>query len=192
MLKPWERVFLNLLRHQNCRVLPGLFFTDFSNILIDTLCSNWEACIVNRIMPDMKRNILGTIVLLCVISAYQCTPNSNPPINSIPNNLLGRWTLTQKQAPGIGGPGLWSAATPAGQWLELQTGGQISGTAFADAISYQVVDSVTLKLIAPTQPAGYYLFNYKIDTLARTLSFYIKPPNGVLCTEGCGGYKLEK
>ena len=141
----------------------------------------------------MQRMLIGMMGLLFVVTAYQCTPNSNPPVNSIASSLLGRWTLTQKQAPGIGGPGVWSAATPVGQWLELQNNGQISGTAFADATSYQMVDSVTIKLIAPTQqPAGYYLFNFKIDSLARTLSLTIKPTSGVLCTDGCGGYKLER
>ena len=140
----------------------------------------------------MKNLFFGGMILLFVLIAWQCRPNTNPPVNPIPMSLLGRWTLTQKQTAGIAGPGVWSAATPAGQWLELQTGGQISGTAFADAVSYQVIDSVTIKLTAPTQPAGYYLFNYMIDTVARSLTLYIKPPNGAVCIEGCGGYKLEK
>lgn len=161
-------------------------------LFIYQLCNNFCPKVVNLKKHAMKKLFLGGIILLCTVIAWQCTPNSNPPVNSIPLSLLGRWTLTQKQAPGIGGPGVWSAATPAGQWLELQNGGQISGTAFVDATGYQVVDSVTLKLIAPAQPAGYYLFNYTINNQTQTLSLAIKPTNGVLCTDGCGGYKLEK
>ena len=130
-----------------------------------------------------------TFVLVCffVAGLYACSPSVNSPV-TIPNSLIARWTLLQTQAPGIGGAGIWSTASPAGQWMELQGGGTIAGTAFPMATGYQVIDSVTLRINDPSQNAGYRLFTYRIDTVARTLTFYIKPPNGVLCFEGCGGY----
>ena len=122
-----------------------------------------------------------------------CIPTVNNPVPlPTPTMIAGKWILTQTQAPGIGPPGVWSAANPSGQWMDIQTAGQISGTAFSAATGYQAIDSATLKITDPTQPVGYRLFNYHVDTAAHTLFFYIRMPNGLICTEGCGGYRFER
>jgi hypothetical protein len=138
----------------------------------------------------MKKNtILLTILILVILAGTACVKSSDDPI---PNSFLGRWTLTDVQAPGIGPPGVWSPASPAGRWMEIQQNGQVSGTVFPDATRCQVVDSVTLKLLDPSQAAGFRLFNYRIDTVERAMYFYIRPSNGGYCFEGCGTYKFRR
>jgi hypothetical protein len=129
-----------------------------------------------------KHTHLAILCLVFIIAA--CNRTATEP--DFPNTILGRWHWVETQAPGTGPPGVWSAANPAGRYMELQAGGVITGTAFTDVTSYQLVDSVTLKLIAPTQPAGFRLFNYRLDSVDRALYFYIRPANGGYCIEGCG------
>ncbi len=136
-----------------------------------------------------KDTTLITLLVLLILAGMACVKSSGDPI---PNNFLGRWTLTDKQSAGTGGPGVWSPASPAGQWMEIQQAGQVSGTVFPDATRCQVVDSVTIKLIDPSQAAGFRLFNYRVDTVARVLYFYIRPSNGGYCFEGCGTYKFRR
>ncbi|MES2331531.1 MAG: hypothetical protein V4539_18140 [Bacteroidota bacterium] len=138
----------------------------------------------------MKKNFaLPVLLILLILAGIACRRSADGPI---PNTILGRWILTDKQAPGTGPPGVWSVASPAGQWMELQPGGQVSGTVFPGATSYQVLDSVTVKLTDATQTAGFRLFNYQVDTVARVLFFYIRPSNGGYCIEGCGTYKFGR
>ncbi|HZX59516.1 MAG TPA: hypothetical protein VFE54_12350 [Mucilaginibacter sp.] len=143
----------------------------------------------------MKRNIILIVLLFCLIGAnIVCRPGvSTPPsLIPIPGSLIARWTLTDIQSAGTGGPGVWSVANPPGQWMDIQPAGQISGTAFPNATGYQVIDSLTLKVIDPSQSAGFRLFAYHVDTAARALFFYIRPPGGVACIEGCGGYRFGR
>jgi len=135
---------------------------------------------------------IGVFALL--VLGIACTPSvNNPPTGPVADSLMGKWVLTEIQGPGIGGPGVWSPASPAGQTLEIHPGGQLSGTAFPTATAYQGVDSITVKLIDPSQPAGYRLFWYSIDTVQHTLRFTIKPlPGGAFCIEGCGGYRFTR
>jgi hypothetical protein len=138
----------------------------------------------------MKKNTtLLSLLILLILAGMACVKSSDEPI---PNNFLGRWTLTDKQAPGTGPPGVWSPASPAGQWMEIQQNGQVSGTVFPAATHCQVVDSVSLKLIDPSEAAGFRLFNYRVDTVERALYFYIRLANGGSCFEGCGTYKFKR
>ena len=92
----------------------------------------------------------------------------------------------------IGPPGVWAIASPAGRWIELQTGALLSGNVFPNSTIYQLLDSVTLKVIDPSQSAGFHLFNFNMDTVKRVLYFYKRPPNGGYCFEGCGEYKFVR
>lgn len=130
-------------------------------------------------------------LLLVFILAFSCSPVVNAPV-LISNTVVGNWVLTAMQSPGIGGAGIWSPANPSGKTMELTSDGKVSGTAFPGVNTYQAVDSVTLKLIDPNQPAGFLLFGYHVDTVAHSLFFYIKPTNGGICIEGCGGYRFER
>ncbi len=132
------------------------------------------------------------ILLMIILAACTRTGNGFAPVPFTNTNYLGRWNMVAKQSPGIGGFGIWSAA-PAGQYMTIDNTGQVGGNTFTDVTGYQVVDSVTIKFIAPSQPAGFYLFNYKLDTVAKAFFFYIRVPDGTtMCIEGCGGYRFER
>lgn len=137
----------------------------------------------------MNVKILAVLLILIILAGVACVKSADDPI---PNGFLGKWVLTDKQAPGTGPPGVWSVASPAGQWMELEPGGKLRGTVFPSATGYQVLDSVTVKLTDPSESAGFRLFNYQVDTVARVLYFYIRPSNGGYCFEGCGTYKFRR
>jgi hypothetical protein len=136
----------------------------------------------------MKPVILLLAVICC---AAACRPGTDTPV-PIPNTLLARWTLTRIQSAGTGSVGEWRNADSAGQWIQFTQGGQISGTVFPQAMAWQLRDSVTVEISDASQSGGIRLFNFQIDTTARKLYLFIKPPNGMLCIEGCGGYELER
>lgn len=136
------------------------------------------------------KNIFWVALLFLVWIA--CTPNVAGPVTPIPNSLVARWVLTDTQSAGIGPPGIWAAASPQGQWMELSANGSITGTVFSTATGLLVVDSVTLKVSDPSQPAGFRLFNYRIDSVNRKLFFYKRPANGGYCYEGCGTYLFSR
>jgi hypothetical protein len=143
----------------------------------------------------MKQYRCSLLAALLVITGIACSRTINDPIPGtipIPNSILGKWVLTDTQSAGIGPPGVWAVASPAGQWMELQTGALLSGNIFPNSTIYQLIDSVTLKVIDPSQSAGFRLFNFNIDTVKRVLYFYKRPPNGGYCFEGCGTYKFVK
>lgn len=144
-----------------------------------------------------KETILLTLLILLILAGMACvrsldTPTAAPTPIPISNSILARWTLTDKQSAGTGPPGVWSVANPAGQWMEIRQNGQVSGTVFPAATGCQLIDSVTLKLIDPSEAAGFRLFNYRVDTVERALFFYIRPSNGGYCFEGCGTYKFRE
>lgn len=142
----------------------------------------------------MKKDTpLVALMILLILAGMACVRSLDEPVPiPISNSFLGRWSLTDKQAPGIGPPGVWSPASPAGQWMEIEQSGQVSGTVFPAATSCQVIDSVTVKLIDPSETAGFRLFNYRVDTVERALYFYMRPGNGGYCYEGCGTYKFRR
>jgi hypothetical protein len=137
----------------------------------------------------MKTIVWVALLLMALIA---CTPNVSGPVTPIPNSLLARWVLTDTQSAGIGPPGIWAAASPQGQWMELSGNGSINGTVFMAATGFQVVDSATVKVTDPSQAAGFRLFNYRIDSVNHQLFFYKRPANGGYCTEGCGTYLFSR
>ncbi len=140
----------------------------------------------------MYKILAGTFICMVLLTASCRRTINTPDLLPIPNSLVARWTLTQIQGAGNGAPGVWRVADPQGQWMELTQNGMVSGTAFPSATGYRLVDSVTVELTDASQQGGRRLFNYQIDTVARTLRLYIKPLNGVLCIEGCGGYGFAR
>src|SRR6187399_1165846 len=97
----------------------------------------------------MKQYKWGFLAALLVITGIACSRTINDPIPGnipIPNSILGKWVLTDTQSAGIGPPGVWAVASPAGQWMELQTGALLSGNIFPNSTIYQLLDSVTLKV----------------------------------------------
>lgn len=139
----------------------------------------------------MRKLFWTSSICFFILLLTACSPSVNAPV-PIPNTLVARWTLTQVQSAGTGGPGVWRVATPAGQWLECKPDGTLAGTAFPAATAYRMIDSTTVEFTDLTQAGGVRLFNYTIDTVSRMLRLYIKPPNGMLCIEGCGGYGFER
>jgi hypothetical protein len=141
------------------------------------------------------KSSLGLLAIIVMAIVIACSPAIIDPV-PVPapfaNTILGKWTLTEVQAPGIGPPGVWSAANPAGRWIDIQANGTVTGTAFPNATSFQAVDSVKFKLIDPSTQAGFHLFGHKIDTIKRELLLWILLPNGGGCIEGCGGYRFVR
>ena len=142
-------------------------------------------------MIIMKRIVFVLAAIMITCAACTHTAGETPvSINPGENPFAGNWVLTQTQSPGTGGPGVWSTANPSGQTMILHDGGKISGTAFPSATGYTFADSATVKMIDPSVSYGYRLFT--VDLKQLVLLFYIKQPNGVLCYEGCGGYRFER
>jgi hypothetical protein len=146
----------------------------------------------------MKPYSWGLLAALLVITGIACTrtinepaPN-NPPVQPISGNILGKWVLTDTQSAGIGPPGVWAVASPAGRWMELQATTQLNGNVFPNSTTYQLLDSVTLKVIDPSQSGGFRLFNFQLDTVNQVVYFYKRPANGGFCNEGCGTYKFVR
>jgi hypothetical protein len=137
----------------------------------------------------MKQYTLRLLAALLLITGFACTREVNEPI---PDNLKGKWILTDIQAPGIGPLGVWSVANPAGRWMELNSSTHISGTAFPNSSTFHLLDSVTLTMVDPTQSANFRKFRFKVDSANQVLYLYILPPGNVFCTEGCGGYKFSR
>lgn len=138
---------------------------------------------------NRKYGLLAAILFAAGITA--CMKNGYDEKSFSPE-LAGKWVLTDTQSAGTGPPGVWAKASPADRWVEVGDNGNISGTVFPAATGYQLIDSVTLKVIDPSQAAGFRLFNYKIDTVQKALFFYKRPPNGGYCIEGCGSYKFMR
>ena len=151
----------------------------------------------------MKRSPILMLVVIFFTLGIACSRSSDtpqdessgtPPVLSHFNTSLeGRWVLTDTQSAGIGPAGVWSRALPAGRSMELKTNGVMDGgSVFTTVTGYQLIDSITIKLIDPAQAGRCQLFKYKIDTAARSLFFYILLPSGVHCTEGCGALKFTR
>lgn len=131
-----------------------------------------------------------SIIVFLLVAA--CTRSVDDPVTApFPNTILGKWDLTAKQGPGYGPPGVWTTSAP-GMFITIDNAGHIGGNVFTDVTSYQIIDSATVKFIAPSQPAGFYLFNYQLDTVARVFYLYVRPVNGGYCIEGCGTYKFTR
>lgn len=104
-----------------------------------------------------KETILVTLMILLIVAGMAWARSLDTPTPApipISNSILARWTLTDKQSAGTGPPGVWSVANPVGQWMEIQQNGQVSGTIFPAATGCQLIDSVTLKLIDPSETAA--------------------------------------
>ncbi len=129
---------------------------------------------------------------LLILLFAACAPSvEKPDTGPLANSILGRWNFIAKQAPGYGPPGEWTTP-PAGQYITLDSLGNVGGNLFTDVTGYQLVDSATVKFLAPTQAAGFYLFNYRLDTLEKAFYLYVRPSNGGYCFEGCGTYKFGR
>jgi hypothetical protein len=116
-------------------------------------------------------------------------PGCKKNIEPIDNSIIGKWTYTEYNI-GIGGPGQWLPATPAGQTIEFKSDGTFisSGSLRWEATKFEILDSVTIKFRPASTPPGYLLMVYSIDTIARELLMY---PVNPMCIEGCE-YKYRR
>ncbi len=129
------------------------------------------------------------IYLLIICLFYSCSHSVEGVLFN--PNLNGKWTLTDVQAPGYGPSGVWSVASPSGRWFQFNADSTVSGTVFTGATRYSIIDSATLKIIIPSEAAGFKLYNYQLDSIKKALFFYLRPPNGGYCFEGCGTLKFK-
>jgi hypothetical protein len=158
--------------------------------LIALFVEGWHSYSVFFIKKTGMHNryflVIG-LYMMAVITA--CMVQKNEP-SPFPQTIHGKWVLTDTQSAGIGPPGIWAKAVPDGRWMEIDGNNAIAGSVFPAATGYQVVDSVTLKVMDPSQEAGFRMFSFHLDTTQKALLLYKRPPNGRICFEGCGTYKF--
>lgn len=167
----------------------GEYYVHFNLLLRDATL--YKLVVSGDKKSTMRKFFFISCVCCSMLLLKACTPSVNTPL-PISNTLIARWTLTQVQSAGTGGPGVWRVANPAGQWLECRPDGTLAGTVFPAATSYRIIDSATVEFTDITQPGGVRSFHFTIDTVSRMLRLFIKPPGGMVCIEGCGGYGFER
>src|SRR5436853_456060 len=101
----------------------------------------------------MMKQVL-VLFSLVITLAYCTRAVDETPRQSLPENLQGRWKLTQVQRPGYGPAGTWSAADPMAQTLSIDQNGTITGTAFPSAKTVQTTGGAGLKIIDPAVQPG--------------------------------------
>jgi hypothetical protein len=135
-------------------------------------------------------NKYGLLIGLLIVAAITACMVQKTDTSAFPKTIHGKWMLTDTQSAGIGPPGIWAKAVPAGRWIEIGENGTITGSAFPAATGYQMMDSSIVKVTDPSQEAGFRLFSFHLDTTHKALLLYKRPPYGGVCFEGCGTYKF--
>jgi len=128
----------------------------------------------------MKRTVLISILFLGI---YLSACKKSLERHSVDFNVIGQWIYTEN-AIGIGPPGVWKPAEPPNEIIEFKTGGIfVSAPDFlTGATNYEVVDSISLKIMPVTTLNGYIKMHYKIDAVNGKLTLQPVEP---LCIEGC-------
>src|SRR5882757_1019337 len=97
------------------------------------------------------------------------------------NTLTGRWKLTETYAdPGNGKENYIPVPKDNKDYAIFSTNGTLSGTAFSNAVSYVVKDSVTIAITSKDNSIENY--GYKITNGVLQMS----PAGPIFCIEGCG------
>lgn len=100
-----------------------------------------------------------------------------------PKELTGKWKYSQYfYSPG--GGLIFTPTENLHQWIDFKADGSFSSNLpeFQQATSYEVLDSVKVRLINPsaqTSPRYFYRFDSNAQTLTMSSADYI-------CIEGCG------
>ena len=126
----------------------------------------------------MKNLHFWVIALTALVALASCKKSRSPLINEPDDALQGRWNYAA-HFYSIGSPGDWHPVN-AGQWIELHNNGVLSSNfaPYSSAGSYQVMDSMRLKLIIqPGRDSLLYIYSLRGDTLEL-----IPLP---FCMEGC-------
>lgn len=125
------------------------------------------------------RKILIIAIVTCTIVSCHKSNSENP----IANTIIGKWYYTE-QYQSSGPPGQWYPVNPPNQFISFEPNGVFatSTTLFSGVTRYQLMDSSRVKFIIPNFYLGYKLYQYKIDTVARTLTL---SPLTFICIEGC-------
>jgi len=124
-----------------------------------------------------KSLCLAVIVLTTFTALVNCRKSRTSLINE-PESLQGRWNYAA-HFYSIGPPGDWHPVN-AGQWIDLHNNGVLSSNfaPYSSAGSYQVMDSMRLKLIIqPGRDSLLYIYSLRGDTL-ELIPF-------PFCFEGC-------
>jgi hypothetical protein len=103
---------------------------------------------------------------------------------AIANTLAGTWVYTEQYSSN-GGPGQWSAVTPANQYISFGADSTLrSNIAGFHNATYSLVDSNKVKVTHPQiNSSGYTTFQFAIDTVKHEL--ILSPVAPYLCIEGC-------
>jgi len=126
----------------------------------------------------VKNLYLWAILLIAFMALVNCRKSRTSLIDEPGGSLEGKWNYAA-HFYSIGPPGQWHPVN-AGQWIELRSNGGLSSNfaPYSTAGSYQVMDSMRLKLIIqPRLDSLIYFYSLRSDTLEL-----IPVP---FCFEGC-------
>lgn len=125
----------------------------------------------------MKKSILMPATLFATIFFVTCKKDAHTPNTT----LSGKWKLSQSLLDPGDGSGKWMAV-PANNtvYVQFDSDGKLSGTAFPGDVSYVVKDSVTLTFTSKDNVLQNYRYSIKIDTMTMS------PDGPIRCIEACG------
>ena len=98
--------------------------------------------------------------------------------------LSGKWNYSQSFISD-GWTLIYKSTKNLNQWILFTRDGSLSSNmpGFKKATSYQIVDSLKVKINFPTEQPNARLFFYTIDSYINSLSL---SPADIICIEGCG------
>lgn len=121
---------------------------------------------------------LSFILLLCLgLFIITCKKDNS----ATDNTLTGKWKLTETYADPGDGSGKYMAVPKTNtDYVIFNTNGALTGTAFANDVSYVVKDSVTLAITSKNNEVENYAYNITNGVLQMS------PAGPNFCIEGCG------
>ena len=123
------------------------------------------------------------LLLIAFFLTLTACEKSTVPTKTLPENLTGKWNYTQSfYSPG--GPLVYVSTDDLYQWINFKADGGFSSNMprFQDVASYEVLDSVTIKLFRPASQSSERFFA-QIDPASKKLTL---SSADFICIEGCG------
>lgn len=122
------------------------------------------------------------LLLIAFFLALTACEKSTVSTKTLPENLTGKWNYTQSfYSPG--GPLVYISTDDLHQWIDFKADGSFSSNMprFQDVTSYEVLDSVKIKLLRPASQSSERFFA-QIDPASKKLTLTAD----FICIEGCG------
>jgi len=125
----------------------------------------------------MKQSILIAATLFATLFFAACKKDGH----TTNTTLTGKWKLSQNLIDPGDGSGKWMPVpASAVAYVQFNSDGKLSGTAFPGDVSYVVKDSVTLTFTSKDNMVQNYRYSIKIDTMTMS------PDGPIRCYEACG------